>query len=110
MSEGTTDRRGGDRGHRRGRAAGDGAPVGAAAGPGDQADGEEPGDRGDGDLPHDEAHIGAGSGAPAGGRPPRREAVKGAAIAVLVLIVAGGAGIWYWMQWDRVDPGNAGVK
>ena len=36
--------------------------------------------------------------------------MKGAAIAVLVLIVAGGAGIWYWMQWDRVDPGNAGVK
>ncbi len=29
--------------------------------------------------------------------------MKGAAIAVLVLIVAGGAGVWYWMQWDRVD-------
>lgn len=36
--------------------------------------------------------------------------MKGAVIAALVLIVAGGAGGWYWMQWDRVDPGNAGVK
>lgn len=36
--------------------------------------------------------------------------MKGAVIAVFVLVVAGGAGIWYWMQWDRVDPGNAGVK
>ena len=36
--------------------------------------------------------------------------MKGAVIAAFVVIVAGGAGVWYWMQWDRVDPGNAGVK
>ena len=36
--------------------------------------------------------------------------MKGAVIAAFVVIVAGGVGVWYWMQWDRVDPGNAGVK
>jgi regulator of protease activity HflC (stomatin/prohibitin superfamily) len=36
--------------------------------------------------------------------------VKGGLIAGFVVLIAAGAGIWYWMQWDRVDPGNAGVK
>src|SRR5688572_2616485 len=110
MSEGASDRRGGDRGRRGRRPAGDGAPVGPPAGLGDQEDGQQPGDRRAGDLSHGQTDTGARSSSPARGRAPGREAVKGAVIAVFVLVVAGGAGVWYWMQWDRVDPGNAGVK
>ena len=27
----------------------------------------------------------------------------------LIGMVSVGAGIWYWLQWDRVEPGNVGV-
>jgi regulator of protease activity HflC (stomatin/prohibitin superfamily) len=46
-------------------------------------------------------------------REPKRGSGGGAIVAgVLVgpiLLVALGAGLWYWSQWDRVDPGNGGV-
>jgi len=35
--------------------------------------------------------------------------VKGALVGGIVVLVAAAVGVWYWMQWDCVDPGNAGV-
>ncbi len=35
--------------------------------------------------------------------------MKGALVGGIVVLVAAAVGVWYWMQWDRVDPGNAGV-
>lgn len=35
--------------------------------------------------------------------------MKGALVGGTIAVVAVAAGVWYWLQWDRVDPGNAGV-
>src|SRR5215211_6801619 len=33
----------------------------------------------------------------------------GVIVFVIIATIAVLGGGWYWMQWDRVDPGNAGV-
>jgi hypothetical protein len=39
----------------------------------------------------------------------RAAAVVRALVIRLIGFVSPSSGLWYWLQWDRVEPGNVGV-